>query len=607
MRWVRDSSLRRANVIVTPSDYLAGVVDRWLGGPADVVVVPNGVRATIDVPEPTARSGLRVVFAGRLVRHKRVERLIEAVARTDGAILEVIGDGPEREHLEDYSRRLGAEVTFSGKLMHDEALRRIAAADALALASDYEGMPHVVLEALLVGTPVIAPAVGGVPEVVDDAVNGLILADADVETIAAAFRRLRNDPALCRRLSTAARRAGGAWGAGNFADDVLGAIRTASRRRPRLVMLGKTRFSWPLDRDLHHKLEVMVGLADVLLLNVGRPGYRRPGRVRVIVFPNLRPRAFGSALFYGVAPGLAVALAAGRRPGAVVCQSPYEGLGATALARWIPKSRRPGVVVEVHGDWRAATRLYGSRARRVLAPLADHAAAWALRRADRVRVIGDHTEELVRAVGYSGEFERFVTFGNLDFFFETDPVEVPEAPRALYVGALEATKSVDVLLEAWGIVRSQVPGSTLLIAGSGSRRAALERQSRLSGLDGDVCFLGAVSRERIRDLLDDALFLVLPSRSEGLGRVVLEAAARSRATVGTRVGGIPELVASGETGLLVDPDDPEALANALIGLLGNPSLCARMGRRARQAALARDATLDFAAGMRRLAAWVDTR
>jgi glycosyltransferase involved in cell wall biosynthesis len=82
--------------------------------------------------------------------------------------------------------------------------------------------------------------------------------------------------------------------------------------------------------------------------------------------------------------------------------------------------------------------------------------------------------------------------------------------------------------------------------------------------------------------LDEATILVLPSRSEGLGRVVVEAFCRGRGVVGSRVGGIPDLVVDGESGLLVAPGDSHALANALVRVLGDPELAERLGAEGRR-------------------------
>jgi glycosyltransferase involved in cell wall biosynthesis len=90
-----------------------------------------------------------------------------------------------------------------------------------------------------------------------------------------------------------------------------------------------------------------------------------------------------------------------------------------------------------------------------------------------------------------------------------------------------------------------------------------------------------LTADEVAAALDASTLLVLPSRSEGMGRVVVEAAARGRAVVGSRVGGIPDVVLDGETGLLVPPGDADALAIDLTRVLSDRVLAERLGTEAR--------------------------
>ena len=128
------------------------------------------------------------------------------MARLDGVSLVVLGDGPERAALERRSAELGlaGRVRFLGAGTRDDVVRLFRAADAALLTSAWENLPHTLLEALAVGTPVIATAVGGVPEVVRDGENGLLVPPGDVEAIAAAIERLLGDAPLRAALAAAA-------------------------------------------------------------------------------------------------------------------------------------------------------------------------------------------------------------------------------------------------------------------------------------------------------------------------------------------------------------------------------------------------------------------
>jgi glycosyltransferase involved in cell wall biosynthesis len=599
---LRDATLRRASAVTAPNAELATLIDQWLDGPSGAVVIENGVR-TDDLGRraaTTERNALRAAFVGRLVAHKQVDHLIDAIARVSGWELDVVGDGPQRKRLEWLAAELGVaeRITFHGDVPHERVARMLAASDALVLASDYEGLPHVVLESLAVGTPVIAPAVGGVGDVIEHGVSGLLVRSADANDLAAALRSWSDDPALAERLRAGATEAGERWTFDRTADDVLGLVEEA-RARGSLVFCGKTRVPSIDDASGRRRIETIARQVDASVVGIGRPSWRWRGRTRLVAFPSIRPSVLGGAVFYPFATALATLLASGRRPAALVCQSPYEGAAAEAWRRLIPRSLRPSVVVEVHGDWRTATRLYGAPARRLLSAPADAVAAWAVRKADVVRVIGDYTERLVRGAGFGGPIERFVAFSDMQAFLRTPTVPAPEHPRALFAGVLEPYKGVDVLLQAWRRVISERPDAELLIAGSGTHAGELRASAKALGAS--VRFLGHVDPDTLRTLLDGSSFLVLPSRSEGLGRIVLEAYARNRAVLGSHVGGIPELVQPGGTGDLVPPGDPDALASAIVRLFADRHRTAEMGEDAGAWIRGQHLEDDFEGGIARLA------
>jgi glycosyltransferase involved in cell wall biosynthesis len=158
------------------------------------------------------------------------------------------------------------------------------------------------------------------------------------------------------------------------------------------------------------------------------------------------------------------------------------------------------------------------------------------------------------------------------------PPPPPDEPRLAAVGRLIPIKGLDVLLRAVARARERVPGLTLEIAGSGP----LEAELRAAAPEG-VTLLGRVAPPTA--VLERAAIVVVPSRGEGFGMVALEAAERGRAVVATRVGGLPEIVADGETGVLVPTEDEQALVDALVGLATDPGRVRRLGAAARRRVL----------------------
>ncbi len=149
------------------------------------------------------------------------------------------------------------------------------------------------------------------------------------------------------------------------------------------------------------------------------------------------------------------------------------------------------------------------------------------------------------------------------------------APVLVNVGALVPHKGQKFLIDAVAAVRRSVPDAQLVIFGEGELRPALEAQIRDRDLQKHVVLAGF--REDVLALTKSADLFVMSSLTEGLGSTVLDAMAMGLAVAGTRAGGIPEAVDDGVTGLLVPPGQAEALAEALVRLLGDPELRRRMG------------------------------
>ncbi len=135
------------------------------------------------------------------------------------------------------------------------------------------------------------------------------------------------------------------------------------------------------------------------------------------------------------------------------------------------------------------------------------------------------------------------------------PAPLPERPVALFVGVLERYKAVDVLAEAWRIVVAEQPDARLHIVGVGRLETIVQALVADPALG--VSWTKRLDTDGVARALDASTLLVLPSRREGMGRVIVEAFCRGRAVVGTRSGGIPDLVEDGVNGVLVPPDDPD--------------------------------------------------
>lgn len=211
LRALRSGTLRTATRIVCPSAYLRDAVTSW-GIPAErVTVLPNPVPS---VPVHADRDATRrrlgvdsqvvLAFAGRFGPQKALDVALDAVASADNVTLMLAGEGDGTAELQRRAEPLGERVRFLGPLARDEVIELFAAADASVLSSAWENLPHAVLESLAVGTPVLATAVGGVPEIVEDGVNGLLVPANDRAAFASAVARFAAEPSLRERLRAGA-------------------------------------------------------------------------------------------------------------------------------------------------------------------------------------------------------------------------------------------------------------------------------------------------------------------------------------------------------------------------------------------------------------------
>ena len=163
--YLRSFPLSRADRIIAPSCYLATLIAGWNISESRVQVIRNSTRLDFEVRPPVlaAFGGKTISTACRLVPWKGVDRLITIMAHLSNTRLAIAGEGPERARLEALARENGVakRVVFLGTLGSPQVRALMQASDVFVLNSNYEGLPHVVLEAMAVGVPVVATDVGG--------------------------------------------------------------------------------------------------------------------------------------------------------------------------------------------------------------------------------------------------------------------------------------------------------------------------------------------------------------------------------------------------------------------------------------------------------------
>ncbi len=299
-----------------------------------------------------------------------------------------------------------------------------------------------------------------------------------------------------------------------------------------------------------------------------------------------RPTAFARTKFaQAVGWGMTIGeIMVRERPQVVQLATAYEGYLGLWLRQWL---KLPYIVYAYGNEILDVTRSIGYQKPRI-----------ALQKADRVLAISQFTAGLLKEAGVVPDRIEIVYPGCDVDYFRPLPTRMDLGQELLgsrygnriilTVGNLVERKGHDMIIRALPRVCQKVPNTTYLIVGDGPYRAELEKLAISMGVRDRVVFAGKIPNQDLAPIYALSDVFVMPSRDqserndvEGFGVVFLEASSCGKAVIGGRSGGIPEAVADGVTGLLVDPLDPEDIANAITRLLADSDLSARLGQQGR--------------------------
>jgi len=335
--------------------------------------------------------------------------------------------------------------------------------------------------------------------------------------------------------------------------------------------ISSARYPNPLDITTAKKWRMIAELDDYEIRITGFSTSLRPRRFTEHVHFYLIPQPPTSILRYltifALSPLLLLYLVWRYDGKILVAQSPFEGaIGAFVKGVSRLFGKKIWLIIENHNNFEEDVFLQRDIPlmgvyRKVMLALARVA----FRHGDAVRVISSSTIE--RAKHYAPDLPqvRFMTWSDTDIFQNTPrtvPVEV--AQDIVYAGVLIPRKGVHHLLTAFS--RLEQSNAQLYLVGHPENEAyatQLQQKAKALGIASRVKFVGNVSQQGLADYFAKSRVMVLPSLSEGLGRVVVEAMLLGLPVIGCRVGGIPDMITNGENGYLVEPDDVESLTDAL--------------------------------------------
>lgn len=341
----------------------------------------------------------------------------------------------------------------------------------------------------------------------------------------------------------------------------------------KVLFVGTTFYDFTKPASISHLKEKFEGLAASVrpyILGRGKPFYKKIWGSDFYLLPN-------RFLYWLLVLQFGFFICLTKRIDTIVAQSPLiEGFVGALLKKFL----RQDLIVEVHGDWENAPFLSKKRRLRWLQKrFIPVLAKFSLRTADKIRAISQFTKN--KALKISGPKPCFVfpTFTDIDSFLQEKLVTFENF--ILFVGALEKVKGVDILIEAFFGLVKEFPYFKLVIIGAGSEKKNLEFRVKNLELGKRVEFQGRLSLEETENIMKHCYCLVLPSVSEGLGRVLIEAMALGKPVIGSKVGGIPDLIKHGQNGFLFEVGKAKELTERLKILLENKDLALTMGEQGR--------------------------
>jgi glycosyltransferase involved in cell wall biosynthesis len=359
--------------------------------------------------------------------------------------------------------------------------------------------------------------------------------------------------------------------------------------RIKVCFVGGARYGQPLDMTSAKKFAALTTLAELFVIGFSQDlsPRRFTEQAHFYLLPNLPFPVLRYAEMFLMTPCLALWLIMWHRVHVLVAQSPYEGFAAAwakKLAGWF--GQRVVLVVESHGDFEASLFLQ----RHIMLPglyrfLMRQTAGFALKHAEGYRAVSHSTKEQLQRWCPGKPLVQFTTWTDIDVFLGAGlNHENHSFQDILYAGVLIPRKGVHHLINAFATIAKDFPQARRVVVGyeeNTSYAADLKDQVTRYDLAGRVQFVGEMRQAELAERMCPAHIFVLPTYSEGLPRVVLEAMAVGLPVVSSPVSGIPEIVKDGVTGFLVPPGDEITLAERLRWMLEHPEEACEMGCRAR--------------------------
>lgn len=323
----------------------------------------------------------------------------------------------------------------------------------------------------------------------------------------------------------------------------------------RVLFIGVTNYNLEkpqLQLYLKKKFEGLSERIEALVLAKGKPLHKEIWNTEFFLLP---PGIF----FWPLAFGLSVYLCLTKKIDTIISQSPLmEGLAGSISKKLLKRE----LIVEIHGDWVEGPFLSKKRKLEFIQrKFTPFLAKISFKAADKIRGVASNLIKEAKEIAPDKKYFIFPTFTDLDDFLNEKEIKFDNF--ILFVGSAQKVKGVEYLIEAFNKIKDEFPEFKLVLVGE--------------GLPG-----GRLTLEETKNKMKNCYCLVLPSLSEGLPRVLMEAMALGKPVIGSKVGGIPELIKDGQNGFLFEVGNFKGLAGKLKILLSDKKLAMKLGERGRE-------------------------
>lgn len=591
--------LSKCDKVIAVSSDLKNVIT-GIGVPAEKVkVVVNGVNSSVFslIDKYQARKTLKlpvdvkiILFVGNLVPVKGLDYLLDAynlvVSADKNVRLIMVGDGYLKPSLIKKAANYKVEVSFCGKVSHDDISLWLNASDVLCLPSLNEGCPNVILEGMACGIRIVASRVGGIPEMVNSYDRVELVEPKDIKHLSTALikavtsneNRDKNKNILSRSWRNVAQEI--LFECNKVQEKPVGinlgiAPQSVQLKEKKIKLLAITNLfpsSKEPTRGIFNKqqfaelaklceLKVVAPLPWHLKIDVLRKEMIEGIETyhpRYIMTPKVGRSLYGF-FFYISLLGYIKELYKKFNYDIILATWAYpDAFGSYLIAKALKKP----IVIKVHGSDINTYSGYFLRRKMI---------SWALRNCDKVIAVSNALKEQMIKIGVSSEQIVVVPNGIDSNLFK--PMNMEECRKKiklpvnskiiLYTGNLVSAKKVDVLIDAFYVLSRSRGDVLLLLVGDGSLETLLREKVKNLGINHLVVFKGRQPHSMINIYINACNVLCLPSLSEGCPNVILESMSCGKPVVATKVKGIAELFSEDKTGILVEPGNVGSLAKAL--------------------------------------------